>query len=198
MKDTYRTVARISEGSITEQRSRFIAFAVPVQSPEEAKATVEKYRKRYYDARHVCWAYMLGVDRDSFRANDDGEPSSTAGKPILGAINSLELTDMLVVVVRYFGGVKLGTGGLVAAYRTAAQEALASAEIIEKMVEETLEITFEYPAMNAVMRIVREENAIVATQAVDTDCRMMLRIRRRDAERLKQKLLKVDTLCQTL
>jgi uncharacterized YigZ family protein len=192
--DTYKTIARVSEGGITEQRSKFIAYAVPVQTPEEVKSIVESYRKQYYDARHVCWAYMLGSNRDNFRANDDGEPSSTAGKPILGAINSLELTDILIVVVRYFGGVKLGTGGLITAYRAAAQEALASAEIIEKTVDEELEIAFEYPFLNSVMRIVKEENPIVLSQTFDADCLMKLRIRKREAEKLKQRLLKVETV----
>lgn len=194
MTDTYKTIARLSEGSITEQRSKFIAYAVPVQTPEEVKTIVESYRKQYYDARHVCWAYMLGANREHFRTNDDGEPSSTAGKPILGAINSLGLTDILIVVVRYFGGVKLGTGGLIAAYRAAAQEALSSATIIEKTIDEEIEITFKYPFLNSVMRIIKEENPIVLSQTFDTDCRMKLRIRKSEAEKARQRLKTVEGL----
>ena len=115
--DTYRTIKQVAEGYYSEKRSRFISYAIPVRSLEEVKERLREYRKRYFDARHVCWAYMLGPDRSTFRANDDGEPSSTAGKPILGQINSNELTDILIVVVRYFGGIELGTSGLIVAYR---------------------------------------------------------------------------------
>ncbi len=196
--DTYKTIAKISEGYITEQRSKFIAYAVPVRTPEEVKTYVDSYRNQYYDARHVCWAYMLGTDRNTFRANDDGEPSSTAGKPILGVINSNELTDILIVVVRYFGGVKLGTSGLIVAYRTAAQDAIANAEITEKTVDENISITFEYPFLNGVMRIVKEDNPVIISQDFDMDCRMTLRIRKGEMEKLKAKLLKVETvsICQ--
>ena len=115
--DSYKTIKQVAEGYYTEKRSRFISYAIPVRTVEEVKEQLEKYRKQYYDARHVCWAYMLGPERQTFRANDDGEPSSTAGKPILGQINSNELTDLLIVVVRYFGGIELGTSGLIVAYR---------------------------------------------------------------------------------
>ena len=115
--DSYRTIQQVAEGYYTEKRSRFISYAIPVRTVEEVKEELDKYRKQYYDARHVCWAYMLGADRQTFRANDDGEPSSTAGKPILGQINSNELTDILIIVVRYFGGIELGTSGLIVAYR---------------------------------------------------------------------------------
>ena len=124
--DSYKTIKQVAEGYYTEKRSRFISYAIPVRTVEEVKEQLEKYRKQYYDARHVCWAYMLGPERQTFRANDDGEPSSTAGKPILGQINSNELTDLLIVVVRYFGGIELGTSGLIVAYRTAAAEAIAA------------------------------------------------------------------------
>ena len=131
--DSYKTIKQVAEGYYTEKRSRFISYAIPVRTVEEVKEQLEKYRKQYYDARHVCWAYMLGPERQTFRANDDGEPSSTAGKPILGQINSNELTDLLIVVVRYFGGIELGTSGLIVAYRTAAAEAIAAAEIEEPL-----------------------------------------------------------------
>jgi len=192
--DIYKTIAKISEGYITEQRSKFIAYAVPVHTPEEVKTYIDNYRNQYYDARHVCWAYMLGADRKNFRTNDDGEPSSTAGKPILGAINSNDLTDVLIVVIRYFGGVKFGTSGLIVAYRAAAQDAVANAEIIEKTVDEEITITFEYPFLNGVMRIVKEENPIVLSQTFDMDCQMTLRIRKSEADKLKLRLLKVETI----
>lgn len=142
-KDTYRTIFSISEGYYTEKRSRFISYAIPVKSVEEVKEYIAKYKKEYYDARHVCWAYMLGADRKTFRANDDGEPSSTAGKPILGQINSNELTDILVIVIRYFGGIELGTSGLIVAYRTAAAEAIAAAKIEECTVDVDITVAFE-------------------------------------------------------
>ena len=143
--DSYKTIKQVAEGYYTEKRSRFISYAIPVRTVEEVKEQLEKYRKQYYDARHVCWAYMLGPERQTFRANDDGEPSSTAGKPILGQINSNELTDLLIVVVRYFGGIELGTSGLIVAYRTAAAEAIAAAEIEERTVDEDITVVFEYP-----------------------------------------------------
>jgi uncharacterized YigZ family protein len=193
VNDTCKTIAGTSEGTVTEQRSKFIARAHPVQTQEEIKNIIAGYRKQYYDARHICWAYMLGAERETFRVNDDGEPSSTAGKPILGAINSRELTDVLVVVVRYFGGVKLGVGGLAAAYKAAAHEALSRAEIVEKTVDEAFEISFEYPFLNSMMRIVKEENPEVLSQVFDMDCRMQLRIRKSKAAALKQRLLQVET-----
>lgn len=191
--DSYRTIKQIAEGYYTEKRSRFISYAIPVRTVEEVKEQVEKYRKDYYDARHVCWAYMLGADRKTFRANDDGEPSSTAGKPILGQINSNELTDILIVVIRYFGGIELGTSGLIVAYRTAAAEAIAAAEIEERTVDEDITVLFEYPFLNSIMRIVKEDKPTVVSQRFEMDCEMTLRIRQGDAARLKSRLLKVDT-----
>jgi uncharacterized YigZ family protein len=193
VEDTYKTITQISEGYITEQRSKFISYAVPVSTAEEVKEHVDAYRKQYYDARHVCWAYMLGSDRKAFRANDDGEPSSTAGKPILGVINSNELTDILIVVIRYFGGVKLGTSGLIVAYRAAAQDAVENAEVIEKTVDEDITVVFEYPFLNGIMRVVKEESPAIISQQFEMDCEMTLRIRKSEAEKLKARLLKVDT-----
>ena len=192
--DTYTTIRARAEASFTEKRSKFIAFAMPVRTAEEAKACVEAVQKEYYDARHVCYAYMLGPERKDFRANDNGEPSGTAGKPILGQINSRGLTDVLVVVVRYFGGIKLGTGGLVAAYRTAASLALDRAETEVRTVDDTLTVAFEYPFMNDVMRIVKEESPDIVEQSYDTDCLMTLRIRRSAMPRLRARLSKVETL----
>ena len=194
MDDTYTTIRDAAEASFTEKRSKFIAFAVPVRTADEAKARVEAVQKEYYDARHVCYAYMLGPERKDFRANDNGEPSGTAGKPILGQINSRGLTDVLVAVVRYFGGIKLGTGGLVAAYRTAASLALDQAETEVRTVDDTLTVAFEYPFMNDVMRIVKEESPDIVEQSYDTDCLMTLRIRRSAMPRLRARLLKVETL----
>ena len=194
MEDTYRTIRDLSEGYYTEKRSRFLSFALPVRTPDEVKTQVDAYRKKYYDARHVCWAYMLGPDRTTFRANDDGEPSSTAGKPILGPINSNNLTDILIIVVRYFGGIELGTSGLIVAYRTAAAEAIAAAHIEERTVDETITITFEYPHLNSVMRIVKEDKPEVLTQSFELTCEMTLRIRQSRMDALKSRLLKVDSL----
>ena len=191
---TFKTIAGASEGYITEQRSKFISYALPVQTPEGVKEKIEVYRKQYYDARHVCWAYMLGAERLLFRVNDDGEPSSTAGKPILGVINSHGLTDVLIVVVRYFGGVKLGTSGLIAAYRAAAFDAIANAKIIEKTVDDILTIGFAYPFLNDVMKIVKEVNPQILAQTFDMDCEMTLQIRRSEMEKLKNRLLKVESL----
>ncbi len=192
--DSYRTIKALSEGTYSEKRSKFLAFAMPVRSVDEVKQLVAEYQKKYYDARHVCYAYMLGTERTEFRANDNGEPSGTAGKPILGQINSNELTDILIIVVRYFGGVKLGTSGLIVAYRLAAAEAIASAEIIEKTVDEDITFFFEYPFMNDVMRIVKEENPQIVSQGFDNDCTMTLRIRKDAMPRLKARLAKVNSL----
>ena len=192
--DSFKTIKQISEGTYSEKRSKFLAFAIPVTSVEDVKTTVAEYQKRFYDARHVCYAYMLGAEREVFRANDNGEPSGTAGKPILGQINSNELTDILVVVVRYFGGIKLGTSGLIVAYRLAAAEAISAAEVIEKTVDEDVTFLFEYPFMNDVMRIVKEESPCIVEQSYDTDCVMTLRIRKGLMPRLKSRLEKVSSL----
>lgn len=191
--DTYKTISAVSEGIYTEKRSKFIAFAIPVRSHEEIKQYLEQFQKQYYDARHLCYAYMLGNERKDFRANDNGEPSGTAGKPILGQINSNELTDILIIVVRYFGGIKLGTSGLIVAYRAAAAEAVANAEIIEKTVDEDIAVAFEYPFMNDIMRIVKEEAPEILNQSYDMDCTINLRIRRSKMELLRTRLEKVET-----
>jgi uncharacterized YigZ family protein len=194
MSDTFRTIKNISKSIYTEKRSKFLAFAIPVESVDEVKAIVSEYQKEYYDARHVCYAYMLGAERLDFRANDNGEPSGTAGKPILGQINSNELTNILVIVVRYFGGIKLGTSGLIVAYRQAAADAIAEAEVVEKTVDEDISFIFEYPFFNDVMRIVKEENPQIISQGYDSDCTMTLRIRKGMIPKLKSRLEKVETL----
>lgn len=192
--DTYITIATASRGEYSEKRSKFLAFAHPVRTADEVKALVEQYQKQYYDARHCCYAYMLGHERKLFRANDNGEPSGTAGKPILGQINSNGLTDILVVVVRYFGGIKLGTSGLIQAYKAAAAEALSAATFVEKTVDAQLAFSFEYPFMNQVMRIVKDTGAAILAQGYDTDCTMTLSIRSGQLESLRARLIKVDTL----
>ena len=192
-EDTYKTIIGVAEGIYTEKRSKFIAIAIPVHTVEEIKQHLDIYQKKYYDARHVCYAYMLGHERKDFRANDNGEPSGTAGKPILGQINSNGLTDILIVVVRYFGGIKLGTSGLIVAYNAASAEAIANATIIEKTVDDEIAVAFEYPFMNDVMRIVKEEEPEILEQSYDMDCLMKLRIRRSMMGKLRARLEKVET-----
>lgn len=191
--DNYKTIAnKIGEGYYTEKRSKFLAFAHHVESAAEAMDVVKGYRKKYYDARHCCYAYMIGPERQEFRANDDGEPSSTAGKPILGQINSNELTNILIVVVRYYGGVNLGTGGLIVAYRTAAADAISNSEIVERLVEEQITYDFTYPMMNAVMRVVKEMPVRIVSQHFDNSCTITLAIKKSMAEQLRERLKKLD------
>lgn len=192
MSDTYLTISEISEGYYTEKRSKFYAFAHPVETVDEVKDIVAMYRKKFYDARHVCWAYMLGHDRANFRANDDGEPSSTAGKPILGQINSSELTNILVVVIRYYGGVNLGTGGLIVAYRTAAADAIANANIKERLIEQEIVYNYPYIMMNDVMRVVKDMQPRIISQTFDNTCEIKLSIRKSEAPRLKSMLEKLS------
>ena len=190
--DEFLTITdSIGEGYYTEKRSKFLAFAHHVSSVDQVREIVAQYRSKYYDARHVCYAYMLGAEYKDFRANDDGEPSSTAGKPILGQINSRSLTDVLVIVVRYYGGVNLGTGGLIVAYRTAASDALDHCQVLSQQVEET--ITYEYPyiMMNDVMRIVKELSPRIVSQAFDNTCSITLAIRKSEADNLRSRLQKL-------
>jgi len=191
-KDEFLTITDTpAEGFYSEKRSKFLAFAFHVTSEEEVKQYVAEFRKKYYDARHVCWAYMLGADRTDFRANDDGEPSSTAGKPILGQINKNELTDILIIVVRYYGGVNLGTSGLIVAYRTAAAEAIANAEIVSQFVEEEVVFDFPYIMMNDVMKIIKDMSPRIIRQTYDNTCEMKLSIRKSEAPMLKAKFDKL-------
>ena len=192
MSDEYKTIASTSEGYYTEKRSKFLAFAHHVESVDEIKDLLAQYRKKYYDARHVCYAYVLGADRAEFRANDDGEPSSTAGKPILGQINSNELTDIVIVVVRYYGGVNLGTSGLIVAYREAAADAIAHAQVETRQVEEVITYDFPYVMMNDVMRIVKELQPRIISQTYDNTCQIRLAIRQSEAPMLKSKLDKLS------
>ena len=193
MTDEYKTITeQIGEGYYTEKRSKFLAFAHHVTTVDEVKDILAVYRKKYYDARHVCYAYMLGAERTEFRANDDGEPSSTAGKPILGQINSNELSDILIVVVRYYGGVNLGTSGLIVAYREAAADAIVHSEVVSKQVEEIITYTFSYPMMNDVMRIVKEMSPRIVSQTYDNTCEIRLAIRKSEAEQLRSRLNKLN------
>lgn len=190
--DEYKTINGTSEGTYSEKRSKFLAFAHHVESEDEIKALLQEYKKKYYDARHVCYAYVLGPDRKTFRSNDDGEPSSTAGKPILGQINSAELTDIFVAVVRYYGGVNLGTGGLIVAYRTATMEALANAEIVTREVEEQITYTFPYVMMNGVMKVVKEMRPRIVSQNFESTCEIRLAIRQSEAQQLRDRLAKLS------
>lgn len=192
--DTFKTVKEAAKGLFTEKKSKFISYAIPVQSVDDVKKEIEKYRKEYYDARHVCWAYMLGYERKDFRANDDGEPSGTAGRPILGQINSKGVTDILILVIRYFGGIKLGTSGLITAYKESAAEALNNAEIIEKTVDLNISFQFEYPYLNEVMKIVKELDPVILKQNFDMNCEMTLSIRQALYDKLISKLEKTDSL----
>lgn len=191
MKETYLTIQNNTKGLYKEKGSKFLSFALPVKDVEEVKMHLAVYKKEYYDARHVCYAYMLGTERDEFRANDDGEPSGTAGKPILGQINSRGLTNVLVIVVRYFGGVLLGTGGLITAYKEAASDALEQAEIVEMTVDCTMEVFFEYPFMDVVMSAVKHHQAQITKQDFNESCSVKLIVPLANKSALLEKLEKV-------
>ncbi len=191
--DEFLTITdSVGEGFYSEKRSKFLAYAHHVCTIDEVKRIVADYRSKYYDARHVCYAYMLGAERKEFRANDDGEPSSTAGKPILGQINSRELTDVLIVVVRYYGGVNLGTGGLIVAYRSAAADALEHCEVVTRQVEETIVYEYPYVMTNDVMRVVKELSPRILSQSFDNTCTITLSIRKSEADRLRNRLAKLS------
>lgn len=193
MIDEYKTITnKIGEGTYSEKRSKFLAFSHHVETLDEVKEIVASYRKKYYDARHVCYAYMLGAERSEFRANDDGEPSSTAGKPILGQINSNDLTDILIIVVRYYGGVNLGTGGLIVAYKAAAALAIEDSVQLTRQVEELVKFDFPYVMMNDVMRVVKEMQPRIVSQEYDNTCSITLSIRKSEAETLRGRLKKLS------
>ena len=194
MEDTYLTISTISEGLYKEKGSKFLAFAIPVTSVSEVKTILEEKRKVYYDARHVCYAYLIGEETKESRSNDDGEPSGTAGKPILGAILSKQLTNVLIVVVRYFGGTKLGTSGLIYAYREASFDELEINEIIDKTIETPIEINFDYISMNDVMKVIKELSPTILNQEFDNLCCMNLSIRKSDYPRIIDKFKNIDGL----
>lgn len=192
MEDSYKTIKSTSEGYYTEKRSKFYAFAHHVESADEVKNLLAGYRKKYYDARHVCWAYRLGPTGEDFRMNDDGEPSSTAGKPIHGQLLSRELTDVVVFVIRYYGGVNLGTSGLIVAYREATADALDKAEVEERLVEAVIEYSFPYAMMNGVMKVVKDLQPRIVSQTFDNTCVIRLAIRQSMAEQLQARLDKLS------
>lgn len=186
--DTYKTIASsVQEVIFKEKSSKFLGYAFPVTSEEEIKAHLEEVKKAHFSARHWCYAWQLGYGTNQrYRANDDGEPNNTAGIPIYGQIQSFELTNILVIVVRYFGGIKLGVGGLVQAYKTTAQLTLQEAEIEEKLITEELRIRFEYPLMNKVMRVVKEQNLNITRQLLTENCELLLAIRQNDYQRMQE------------
>ena len=189
---TYRTIAKESEGLYKEKGSRFIALAYPVRTEEEVKQHVTEVKKKYYDARHHCYAYILGTNKDAYRMNDDGEPSGTAGRPIHGQLLSKDLTDTLIIVIRYFGGIKLGVSGLINAYKTAAKDALDNNTIVEKFVEEDYQLHFPPLSMNKVMQLLKRETVKITNQQYDTDCIIRFTVQKRDADNLLEALRKVD------
>ena len=192
MEDKYLTISAPAEGLYKEKGSKYIAFAITVSNVELIKEILEEKRKEHHDARHVCYAYMLGAERTEFRANDDGEPSSTAGKPILGQINSNDLTDILIIVVRYYGGVNLGTGGLIVAYKAAAALAIEDSVQETRQVEELVKYDFPYVMMNDVMRVVKEMQPRIVSQEYDNTCSITLSIRKSEAETLRGRLKKLS------
>lgn len=192
MADFFKTIKDTSEGLYKEKMSKFISFAIPVNSSDEAKEIVKSYQKKYYDARHVCWAYMIGTDRSEFYSNDNGEPSGTAGKPILGQINSYELTNILIVVIRYFGGIKLGTSGLIVAYKAAAADAIENGEIIECHEQAQLSFTFPYLSMNSVMKLVKDTSVNIISQIFDNDCSMTIETNADDVPPFRNRLVDID------
>lgn len=193
-EDKYRTVETLAEGLYKEKGSKFIAYIYPVTTEEQVKDIVTALKEKFYDARHHCYAYMLGADKKRFRAVDDGEPSSTAGKPILGQILSNDLTDVLIVVIRYFGGIKLGVSGLINAYKDAAADAIIHAVIIEKTVDVFYRIRFDYLVMNDVMRIIKEEEPDVVERNFEMECEMLISIRQKNALQLTARLSQITSL----
>lgn len=192
MADTFYTLDAPAEGLYKEKMSKFISFAVPVASAIEAKEVVAKYQKEYFDARHVCWAYMIGTARNEFLSNDNGEPSGTAGKPILGQINSFNLTNIVIIVVRYFGGIKLGTSGLIVAYREAAREAILAGNIIECHEMASNTFNFPYLAMNDVMKVVKDPEIKITNQTFDNSCQITITTRLDSRDKFTNRLLDID------
>jgi len=186
-KDTYKTIDKPSpEVLFREKGSRFLGYAFPVQNEDEIKEHLERLKKEHHSARHWCYAWQLGKQYEHYRANDDGEPANSAGMPIYGQLQAFEVTNILVVIVRYFGGTKLGVGGLIQAYKTAAQMALEASEIIEKTIDQVFYLHFEYPEMNTVMRIIKDENITIEEQKMELDCRFKISVRKKEADRIYQ------------
>ena len=194
MADLYKTISEPSTATIREKMSRFIAFAHPVETAQQAREVIAEYQRKYHDARHVCWAYMLGQERKDFLSNDNGEPSGTAGKPILGQINSFGLTNIVIVVVRYFGGIKLGTPGLIQAYREAARSAIEEATVVEKRVKVTSTVSFGYVSLTPVMRLLKNPGVNILSQDFDNTCSITFSTPADDMEPLLAQLKKVEGL----
>jgi uncharacterized YigZ family protein len=193
-EDTYRTITKPSDGLFKDRGSKFIARAFPVSSEEEVKQHIADLRKEYYDARHHCYAYQLGFDKSAYRINDDGEPSGTAGRPIFGQLQSFDLTNILVVVIRYFGGTKLGVSGLINAYKTATKEALDTVKIVTKTVNEVYEVHFQYPDMNKVMKILKDHALTPFDQEFEMECKLKFLVRKNDANIIYEKFLNLRKL----
>lgn len=193
-EDTYRTLSKPSDGLFKDRGSKFIAKAFPINSEEEVKQCLADIRKEYYDARHHCYAYQLGFDKSAYRINDDGEPSGTAGRPIFGQIQSFDLTNTLVIVIRYFGGTKLGISGLINAYRTATKEALNIASITTKTVNEVYELHFQYSEMNTVMKILKDHNLTSFDQEFEMECKLKFSVRKNETNIVYEKLSNVKNL----
>lgn len=188
VKDTYKTITQASEEVLfKDKNSKFFGYAFPVSHEDEIKEHLEELRKKHHAARHWCYAWQLGKAETHYRANDDGEPSNSAGMPIYGQIQSFEVTNILIVVVRYFGGVKLGVGGLITAYKTAAQMALEASKIVTRTINVKFEIKFDYPEMNKVMRVIKENNLNVIDQILELDCSIIISVRKKEAERIYEK-----------
>jgi uncharacterized YigZ family protein len=190
-EDTYRTIRKTSEGIFKDKGSKFIALAIPATTEEIVKEKIEEVKKQFHDARHHCYAYVLGPDKSAYRYNDDGEPSGTAGRPIYGQIQSFDLTNILIVVVRYFGGTKLGVSGLINAYKTAAKEALSTAAIKELTVKDVYSVHFEYPLMNDVMRVIKEDNLEVMKQDFQMSCEVIFQVRKNDSNKVYERFNKI-------
>ncbi len=190
-EDTYKTIASPSTGNYSEKRSKFLAYAFPVKTEAQVKERLSEIQKKHNDARHHCYAYILGPNKDAYRMNDNGEPSGTAGRPIHGQLLSKDLTDTLVIVVRYFGGIKLGVSGLQNAYKLAAKEALDAANIVEKTIDETYEVVFDYLQMNGVMQLMKDPYVNIISQQSDLNCSIRFSVRRREAERIVTALKKI-------
>lgn len=192
--DKYRTIAKPSKGIFKDKGSKFMAFAYPVMSENESKNHINHLKKEYHDARHHCSAFTLGINRELFRSSDDGEPQGTAGKPILGQIHAFGLTNILIVVVRYFGGKLLGTSGLINAYRNAAANSLQNATIIEKTINKNIKITFDYKAMNNVMNLLKEESVEQTNQNIDNNCEMIISVRLSRIDKIINTLKEIETV----
>ena len=190
-EDTYKTIASPSTGNYSEKRSKFLAYAFPVKTEAQVKERLSEIQKKHNDARHHCYAYILGPNKDAYRMNDNGEPSGTAGRPIHGQLLSKDLTDTLVIVVRYFGGIKLGVSGLQNAYKLAAKEALDAANIVEKTIDETYEVVFDYLQMNGVMQLMKDPYVNIISQQSDLNCSIRFSVRRREADRIVTALKKI-------